>query len=214
MTLTKEQKTGLAKINKEIGGIKIFGTIDKGAINNFTPPYSVRNNCQVGQWSLGDDNFIGSELELSIFAIKHFYGDLGKTEKTQWLQVWFIAAPKEEKLPENTVCVTYLKTRSQQALSQKFIEVMGTIDPGLVLWKTSFEKHQGDMGAYYSVNFEPRIREESEVKQIKMLAEFLHTSPLLVDSNLPPTMIELEEPNDPIALSEAHKQLKELMATD
>ena len=83
--------------------------------------------------------------------MRNYYGNVGKTKHTQWLQIWFIGAPNEQKLPSNTVCVTYAKTRSLTGLGQKAIEVMEDEDPGLGIFKASFEKHSGDYGNYCSV---------------------------------------------------------------
>jgi hypothetical protein len=35
----------------QVPQLEIFGTIDQEIINLFDPPYAVRNDCQVGQWS-------------------------------------------------------------------------------------------------------------------------------------------------------------------
>lgn len=206
MTLAKSKPAELAKLPE----LSIFGKIDKEIINHFTPPYSVRNDCQIGQWKVGEDNLLGNELEISIVAMKNYYGNLGKTKHSQWLQIWFIASPNEQKLPTNTVCVTYTKTRSLSQLGQKAIEVMEKEDPGLGIFKTSFEKHAGDYGNYYSVKWNWRERTPEEYGQINLIADFLATKPNFNDPNLPATMVQLSDGNncDPIELTEAFKQVQ------
>ncbi|BAQ65569.1 hypothetical protein [Geminocystis sp. NIES-3709] len=206
MTLAKEKTEKSSKL--ALPSLSIFGTIDKEKINHFTPPYAVRNDCQIGQWKVGEDNLLGNNLEISIISTKNFYGNLGKTKQTSWLQVWFIASPKESRLPKNTICVTYLKTQSLSVLGQKVIEVMENKDPGLGIFQTSFSKHANDYGNYYSVNFQWRDREEDEIAQLHLIADFLKSSPILFDPNLPTTMIEVDAQGDPESLGEAKKQLK------
>lgn len=208
MTLTKSKENG--KLTTTLPEINIFGKINKEQINHFTPPYSVRNDCQIGQWKVGEDNLLGNELEISIIAMKNYYGNLGKTKFAQWLQIWFIGSPNEQKLPSNTVCVTYTKTRSLSQLGQKAIEIMENEDPGLGIFKTSFEKHAGDYGNYYSVKWEWRQRTPEEIPQIHLIADFLKTAPNFNDPNLPNTMIQLPDGSgqDPIDLIEAEKAVK------
>lgn len=187
--------------------INVFGKINKEIINHFTPPYAVRNDCRLGQWKIGDDKLLGNTLDLSVIAIKPFYGILGKT-KGQWLQVWFVGTTAETKIPQNTVCVTYVKTQSLSALGQKAIEIMETEDPANGIFTTSFSKHAGDYGDYYSIVWNWRPREEQELKQLELIADFLETKPSLVDPNLTETMIELSDGANPIDLVEAQKQIK------
>jgi hypothetical protein len=211
MTLTKEKTSELTKLPN----LTIFGKINKEMINHFTPPYSVRNDCQIGQWKVGEDNLLGNSLKLSIIAMKNYYGNLGKTKHTQWLQLWFVAAPSEQKLPSNTVCVTYLKTRSLTQLGQKAIEVMQNEDPGMGIFTASYEKHAGDYGNYYSIKWEWRDRTNEELPQLHLIADFLATNPNFNDANLPNTMIQLPDGDgiDPIDLVEVQKIVKEIEAS-
>lgn len=193
--------------------LSIFGKIDQTKINSFTPPYSLRNDCQIGQWKTGSDNLIGNSLEICPIKIQHYYGNLGKTKKAQWLQLWFVGAPNEKKLPKNTVCVTYLKSRSMNALGQKFIEVMNENDPGHQIFTGSFEKHVGDLGNYYSVQFEARAREgKEEQDQLELIGDFLSSEPKLVDTTLPPAMVlmSLDDLTNPLAIAEANELIKQI----
>lgn len=179
----------MTKLTKNIK-LNVFGTINKETINYFNPAYAVRNDCQVGQWKVGDDNFLGNSLDIAIVATNPYYGALGKTKPTSWLQVFFVGSPSETKLPINTVCVTYLKTQSLSNLSQSVVEEMQNGDPALGIFTASFTKKTSDLGNYYVVNFAFRDRTESEIPQLELIADFLNSNPLLTD-NIPSTMVQL-----------------------
>ena len=132
--------------------LKIFGTINKEEINLMDPPYAVRNDCSIGQWKVGEKGLMGDSLAMSIVGVRKFYGKLGKGKPSDWIQLWFIGAPHETKIPVNVVCVTYVKTRSLSSLGQTLIEVMQSTEPALGIFETSFEQHSNELGKYYSVN--------------------------------------------------------------
>lgn len=204
-SITKEKKTE----------IHVFGKINKEKINHFTPPYSVRNDCQIGQWKLGEDELLGNSLEICIIGLRHFFGDLGKTKSAQWVQVWFVGSPEETRIPRNTVCVSYVKTRSLAQLGQKAIQIMEKEDPAVGIFSAGFQKHQGDYGNYYSIKWEWRERKEEEMSQLKLIGDFLATNPRLIDPQIPPTMIELSSDGDeanPIEIEEARKMIKEILS--
>ena len=164
--------------------LTVFGTRSTEAI--FLPqiPYSVRNDCSVGQFKVGDENFVGNRLTVSILGVHQFFGTLGKSANTQWIQIWFVPAPGQEKLPENTVCVTYLKNRSVTQFSQKITELMASGEPALGIFEASFTKHSGELGTYYSVVWDWKQREtEAEKKQLDAIAAFLEAKPNLIDMN-------------------------------
>lgn len=180
------QKSELKKTETEIS---IFGTMPTETIFNPFPPYALRNDCQIGQWKRGEDNFKGNSIEISLIKARKFYGELGKS-RAHWLQLWFVPAPKEEKLPRDTICVTYTKTRSLDSLSGQLIELMTQEqDPGTKIFTASFEKHTGAFGNYFSVKWEPRDRAEDEKDQLEKIKEFIQSQPTLVDPSLPKTMI-------------------------
>lgn len=170
--------------------LKVFGKLATEQINFFKPPYNIRNNCQVGQWAKSEDDFIGASLDIAIIGTAEFYGKLGKSTGN-WLQIWFIAAPSETKIPKNVVCVTYIKTRSLSAFGQTIIELLGNGDPALGIFTGSFQKHSNDYGNYYSLKFTWRKRTEEESFQLKLIADFLKSNPILEDTGLPKTMIKV-----------------------
>lgn len=180
--------------------IKVFGTRTKDSIFLPQVPFAIRNDCQCGQWKVGDEDFRGNSIELSIIKVAQYFGSLGKTKNTQWMQIWFVPAPNCKNLPQNTVCMTYIKTRSISKFSQKVTELMESGEPAEGVFVASFEKHSGEYGTYYSVTWDWRERkDEPEKKQLEQLAAFMNSNPQLVDMStnllpldgLPPEEIEL-----------------------
>lgn len=187
--MTEQNGTELAKTEQK-KATPIFGTMPTDYIFNPFPPYSLRNDCQAGQWKRGESDFKGNSIEISLIKAHKFYGELGKSN-SHWLQLWFIPSPNEKKLPRNTVCVTYIKTRSLDNLSGKLIELMtNEIDPGEGIFKAYFEKHSGTLGNYFSITWEYRDREgDAEQKQLDAIRNFIATNPRLIDANKPETLI-------------------------
>ena len=162
--------------------ITVFGTRPKDSIFLPTTPFAVRNDCSVGNFKVGDDDFRGNTIEISIIKVSQYFGSLGKTKNAQWLQIFFVPAPGCDNLPFNTVCLTYLKSRSISQFSQKITELMESGEPALGIFTASFEKHTNEYGTYYSVIWDWRERKsEAEKKQLKLIASFLSTKPQLVD---------------------------------
>ena len=183
---TKADKTNSSAIE-----LKVFGKLMTEEINYFKPPYNVRANCNhPGQWAKTEDDFIGNSLDIAIIGTQEFYGRLGKTTGN-WLQIWFIAAPSETKLPKNVICVTYIKTRSLSCFGQTIIDLMSNGEPASGVFNGSFLKHSNDYGNYASVKFTWRERTEEEKPQLVLIANFLATTPILEDTGLPKTMIKV-----------------------
>lgn len=161
---------------------KVFGTRPKDTIFIPQVPFAVRNDCSVGQWKVGDEDFRGNRIEISIIKVAQYFGSMGKTKNTQWMQVWFIPAPECKELPTNTVCTTYIKTRSISQFSQKVTELMESIEPAEGIFIGTFEKHSNEYGTYYSVKWDWRERStEAETKQLEQIAAFMQGDPQLVD---------------------------------
>jgi hypothetical protein len=162
--------------------LTVFGQRPKDSIFMPQVPYAVRNDCSTGQWKIGDDDFRGNTIEISIIKVAQFFGTLGKTKNTQWFQIWFIPAPNCENLPKNTVCYTYIKTRSITQLAQKVTELMESGEPAEGIFVASFEKHSNEYGNYYSLKWDWRERNtELEKEQLSQIATFLATQPKLFD---------------------------------
>ena len=202
--------------------IKVFGTRPEDSIFLPTTPFAVRNDCGIGSWKVGDDDMRGKTIEISIIKVAQYFGALGKTKNTQWLQIFFVPAPSCDQLPQGTVCVTYLKTRSISQFSQLVTELMQSGEPALGIFIASFEKHSNDLGNYYSVKMDWRKREtEPEKKQLEQIANFLESNPQLVDlstnlipiDGMSPEEIELmmrsaksEQPEQPKQLAAAERK--------
>ena len=147
--------------------ITVFGTRPKDSIFLPTTPFAVRNDCAIGNWKVGDDDMRGKTIEISIIKVSQHFGSLGKTKNTQWLQIFFVPAPGCDNLPSNTVCLTYLKSRSISQFSQKITELMESGEPALGIFIGSFEKHSNEYGTYYSVKWDWKERKtEPEKKQL------------------------------------------------
>jgi len=117
--------------------------------------------------------------------------------------LWFIASPQETKIPRNTVCCTYIKTRSLENLGGKLIELMTQeIDPGAGIFTAEFEKTQGKMGTYYLLKWDYRdafgsvsdLRAgEEEQEQLDMIIDFMNSNPNFLDTGKPKTLICVDE---------------------
>ena len=199
--------------------ITVFGTRPKYSIFLPQTPFGVRNDCQVGVWKVGDDDMRGKTIEISIVKVSQYFGTLGKTKNASWTQIWFIPAPGCDNLPSNTVCVTYLKSRSISQFSHKITELMGSGEPALGIFVGSFEKHSNDLGTYYSVVWDWRERKtDAEKKQLEQIANFLTSKPQLVDlstnlipiDNMPSEEVELLMSSARSEQLEQPKQTKQL----
>jgi len=162
--------------------ITVFGTRPKDSIFLPTTPFGVRNDCQVGVWKVGDDDHRGKTIEISVIKVSQHFGNLGKTKNAHWMQIWFVPAPGCDSLPSNTVCVTYIKSRSISQFSQLITELMQSGEPALGIFVASFEKHSHEKGIYYSVKWDWKERKsDAEKKQLEQIANFLKSKPQLVD---------------------------------
>jgi len=165
--------------------LSVFGTKPKDSIFLPLQPFGVRLNCQVGQIAISDDEFLGTSMEISIIGVNRLVGSLGKTRNADWLQIFYIAAPSCKFLPSNTVCVSYIKTRSLSQFTQKITQLMEFGEPAEGIFQISFLSHQnGDGNPYKSVKFDWRARKDAaEHKQLQEIIGFMQTSPILGDEN-------------------------------
>jgi hypothetical protein len=166
-------------------GIKVFGTKPKETIFLPDQPYAVRLNCQAGQIAISEDEYLGKEMEISIIACNRYYGNLGKTQNTEWLQIFFVPAPTCDILPANTVCVSYIKTRSLSQFTQLITRLIQDGEPAEGIFKVSFLSHTNTNGQpYKSVRFDWRSRQgKAETGQLEQIAQFMASRPILRDLN-------------------------------
>jgi hypothetical protein len=165
--------------------LTVFGTKPKDSIFLPQTPFSVRLNCQAGQVAIAEDEYLGNSMEISIIAVNQLFGSLGKTKDAEWMQIFYIPAPTCKILPANTVCVSYIKTRSLSQFTQTITRLMEYGEPAEGIFIISFQSHQNGKGdPYKSVKFDWRARKSAEEKkQLEQIVGFMQTSPILHDSN-------------------------------
>jgi hypothetical protein len=160
----------------------IFGIKPKGAIFLPSQPYAVRLDCKDGQFSLGEDNHLGKTGEISVLKVSRWFGDMGMTIGAEWLQIFYIGAPDCEILPKDTVCCSYIKTRSLSQFQQVVTKLLANgQNPAKGIFSVSFVDHVTGQNRYKSVKFEYRDRTESEMDQLQAIGEFMTGNPRLVD---------------------------------
>lgn len=118
-------------------------------------PIAVRNNCQSGQWAIGDTDY-GSKCSMAILKFSKFFGTLGQTSHTLWGQLWFVAESGE--LPQGTVMVTYIKGRGLNDFNRLVASVQSRgIEPATGIFIPEFTKHSGqkpdDSGVVKPINY-------------------------------------------------------------
>ena len=130
----------LAKSTND-NGFSVFGSKPKDAILVPEMPLNVRNNCQSGKWCIGDEEY-GSKISMTILKFSKFFGSLGQTSNTIWGQVWFVAESGD--LPQGTVMVTYIKSRSLSDFNRLITEIQSQgIEPATGVFIPEFTKHSG-----------------------------------------------------------------------
>jgi hypothetical protein len=146
-------------------------------------PYQVRFNCKEGKLSIGTNNHLGDTAEFAILSAARWFGDMGMTIGTEWLQIFYVGAPNCHTLPKDTVCCSYLKTRSLAQFQRTLTKVMASGEnPAKGIFAASFADHVSGSGHdYKSVEFEYRDRTEDEIDQLHALAEFMQGAPVLED---------------------------------
>jgi hypothetical protein len=160
----------------------IFGIKPKGSIFLPSQPYAVRLDCKNGQFSLGEDNPLGKTGEISVLKVSRWFGDMGMTIGAEWLQIFYIGAPGCEILPRDTVCCSYIKTRSLSQFQQVVTKLLANgQNPAKGIFSVSFVDHVSGQNRYKSVKFEYRDRTESEMDQLQAIGEFMTGNPRLVD---------------------------------
>lgn len=121
--------------------MNVFGAKPKDSVLVPEIAISVRNNCQSGQWFIGDSEY-GNKIAISIVKFSKFFGSLGQTNNTLYGQLWFVAEAGE--LPKGVVFCTYIKGRSLSDFTRKVTEVSARgIEPANGIFVPVFVKHSG-----------------------------------------------------------------------
>jgi hypothetical protein len=167
-----------------------FGLVPSNEILVPTTAYSVRNNCQIGQWMKGDGvTPLGPKLSFSPIQVVPFYGDLGKTKATHWLQVWAVS---EQILNGKAIFVTYIKGQNQSSFGNLILEAtLEGKQPQNVIVHSSFIQKSNEYGTYYNLHFEIADRAEDDPMQEKIMM-LIASQPHLIDSNIPITLFPVE----------------------
>lgn len=121
--------------------IFVFGSKPKEALLIPDIPIQAKNNCQSGQWVIGDIDY-GSKCSMTILKFSKFFGNLGQTANTLWGQLWFVAESGE--LPQGIVLVTYIKSRSLSDFNRLVSSIQARgIEPAMGIFVPEFQKHSG-----------------------------------------------------------------------
>lgn len=181
---TKKQTTDNTETKLSLS---VLGTSTPGSIIFRGGGFKIRNNCKRGMWTDSEQNNLFDELEFTIIQAIEYFGDLGQTENTEWLQLYLVPVPATPKLPENLVCCTYIKTRSLSSFETKLTYLDGdkTIDydPAIGIFQTKFVKHDSKLGDYFSLQFDWRERQAgAETEQLEKIINFINNQPALIDT--------------------------------
>jgi hypothetical protein len=127
----------------------VFGSKAADALLVPEIPIAVRNNCQSGQWAIGDTDY-GSKCSMTILKFSKYFGSLGKTDQTLWGQIWFVAESGD--LPKGVVMVTHIKTQSLRDFNRLVTEVQSRgVEPATGIFTPTFKKFTNDKGNYYAL---------------------------------------------------------------
>lgn len=177
------------KTDKQTGEITLvnpYGGLTKSGLILPTPTYSIRNNCQLGQWVKSDGvTPLGKKLEMAILHTAGLFGDLGKTKASHWLQIWAIS---EAIGGGKIVFCTYVKGTSLTILGNTLLDAaMEGKGPQDITLESDFIPKSNEYGSYFTLGFTPKDRPQDDPKRSE-IEEFLLSAPIFCDTNLPPTI--------------------------
>ena len=147
---TNKQNDNFDQDDSEFVMPTVFGMKPPDALLVPAMPINVRNNCQIGQWCIGDKMY-GSKCSMTILKFAKFFGELGQTRDTQWGQLWFVAEAGD--LPKGMVMVTYIKSRGLQGFNSLVASIMSQgVEPATGIFTTEFTPHSGNRVDEHGVN--------------------------------------------------------------
>ncbi|MEG4075746.1 hypothetical protein QUA30_23915 [Microcoleus sp. Pol14C2] len=169
----------------------VFGAKPSNALLVPEIPIAVRNNCQSGQWAIGDTDY-GSKCSMTILKFSKFFGSLGQTSHTLWGQLWFVAESGE--LPQGVVMVTYIKNRSLNDFNRLVASVQSRgVEPATGIFVPEFVKHSGqkpdESGVVKPINYYSLKWSWNERKDWAVIDQ---AAAVLSDSSNQSRMIDLE----------------------
>lgn len=168
----------------------VFGAVpSEGEIFIPDSPFAIRNNCQIGQFTLGGSQQLGNKLSFRAIKFSRFFGDLGQTQSECWGQLWFVAEPgKSGDIPENILAVTYIKTKSLSEFNNLVIQIQARkINPATGVFTCGFVKESRTIvgvdgqimqGSYYSLGWSwvPATDFKSAYSDAQLLAAIAKSS--------------------------------------
>ncbi len=124
--------------------LNVFGEVSTDSILVPEMAINLRNNCQSGMWTLGDDP-VGNKLYCSILKFSKFFGTLGATTNALWGQLWIVSEfGSSEDIPNNCVMCTYIKTRSLTSFNNLIVKLQARgVNPALGIFVPEFVRHSG-----------------------------------------------------------------------
>ena len=175
----------------EMPTFSVFGTKEKNTILVPEMPIAVRNNCQSGKWTIGDEEY-GSKCSMTILKFSKFFGSLGQTKNSLWGQIWFVAESGD--LPTGVVMVTYIKSRSLSDFNRLVASIQSQgIEPATGIFIPEFSKHSGqkpdEQGVLKPINYYSLKWSWMERKDWSMVEQ---AAAVLADNSNLARMIDLE----------------------
>ncbi len=169
----------------------VFGSKAENTILVPEMPIAVRNNCQSGKWTIGDEEY-GSKCSMTILKFSKFFGSLGQTQNTVWGQIWFV--PESGDLPTGVVMVTYIKSRSLSDFNRLVASIQSQgIEPAIGIFIPEFTKHSGqkpdEQGVLKPINYYSLKWSWMERKEWSMVEQ---AAAVLADETNLSRMIDLE----------------------
>lgn len=198
------------KTKPELSGFSVFGAKPADALLVPEIPMAVRNNCQSGNWSIGDTDY-GNKCSMTIIKFSKFFGTLGMTSNTLWAQLWFIAESGE--LPQGTVMVTYIKNRSLNDFNRLVVSVQSRgIEPATGIFVPTFVKHSGqkpdESGAMRSTNYFSLKWDWAERTDFSIIEQ---ASAILTDAKIRSNLYDFEGTREMLCLDDySREEIKQL----
>lgn len=154
-------------------------------------PYKTRFNCKMGGIYKDETTRLADECPSILVGCSKFYGSLGKTQNTVWMQILYVPLLTETKIPRNTVCSAYLKNESLTQFGQMVTELQTSgKNPARGVWNWLFKPKQGEDGPYFIVcpTWKP-LETPQEIKLYNLCNGFLGTNPQMLDLSTTRDMI-------------------------
>jgi hypothetical protein len=160
--------------------MEVFGKADLSSDEVFAPeiPFGIRFNCKEGCVKDATGKRYGDKIEVAILSFKLFYGSLGRTENTEWAQIFFVG--ESDNLPPDTLLVAYFKTRSLDNFKNLLPTIQSKgIEPATGVFSVTFDRHthsfydkdkQQEMKSeYYSLKWGWKERPEGKETAARLL---------------------------------------------